>query len=110
LIEYIVSAKIGGYYEVIKGDTLSRIAGKYGMSWQELYENNKDNIGDNPSAIEVGMILRVPPTGNPQVIIKEVIVEKEVIKEVIVEVEKPINAILNNGQIEVTVKSIVGVK
>lgn len=110
LIDYIVPAKTGGYYEVVRGDTLSRIAGSYGMSWQELYENNKDNIGDNPSSIEVGMILRVPPTNTPQVIIKEVIVEKEVIKEVIVEVEKPINAILNNGQVEVTVKSIVGVK
>lgn len=52
-------------YVVERGDSLSVIAGKlFGdvgpNSWQRLYEANRDVIGDDPSRLEVGMVLTVP--------------------------------------------------
>jgi ABC-type amino acid transport substrate-binding protein len=52
-------------YVVQRGDTLSRIAGKvYGdvspASWEQIFEANRDVIGDNPSRIQVGMTLTIP--------------------------------------------------
>lgn len=44
-------------YVVRKGDTLSEIAKKYNMSWQQLYEKNKKIIGKNPNLIKVGQAL-----------------------------------------------------
>ena len=49
-----------GSYTVVAGDTLSGIAGNYGISWQDLYAANTDVIGGNPDAINPGMVLRVP--------------------------------------------------
>ena len=46
-------------YTVAKGDTLSGIAQKLGISdWKVLYNNNKDVIGSNPNVIKVGQILK----------------------------------------------------
>lgn len=45
-------------YTVQKGDTLSGIASKLGMNWHDLYEMNKDVIGDNPNLIIPGQVLR----------------------------------------------------
>ena len=43
------------------GDSLSRIAARYpGISWQELYEANKDIIGDNPDMIHAGQEFVIP--------------------------------------------------
>lgn len=54
-----------GEYVVQAGDTLSKIAGKlYGdvspSSWRRIYQANRDQIGDDPSRIEVGMSLVIP--------------------------------------------------
>lgn len=48
-------------YTVKTGDTLSGIAASYKVSggWQKLYETNKTVVGDNPDAIQVGMVLVV---------------------------------------------------
>ncbi len=46
-------------YTVKKGDTLRSIAKKYNISWKELYNKNKDVIGDNPNKIYVGQILTI---------------------------------------------------
>lgn len=48
------------FYTVKPGDTLSKIAGKEGGSWQSLYRNNRHVVGSNPSAIHPGQRLRVP--------------------------------------------------
>jgi hypothetical protein len=48
-------------YVVVAGDTLSGIAARHGTTWQELYELNRDVVGDDPDRIEVGMELRLPP-------------------------------------------------
>ena len=46
-------------YEVVKGDSLSRIGQKYGVSWKEIYELNKDQIKD-PDLIQPGWKLKIP--------------------------------------------------
>jgi nucleoid-associated protein YgaU len=53
-------------YTVQRGDTLSRLAGKfYGDvspgSWQRIYAANKEVIGPHPSRLRIGMRLRIPP-------------------------------------------------
>ena len=95
LIEYLEPPK--EVYTVVKGDSLSRIAPQFNMTWQDLYELNKDVIGENPSRIEVGMLLRL----NKNIVFVEKI--KEVIVEKIVEVEKPINMTLTQDGVSVTI-------
>ncbi|MCD8044892.1 MAG: LysM peptidoglycan-binding domain-containing protein [Tannerellaceae bacterium] len=47
-------------YEIRKGDNLSKIAAKYpGMTWQKIYEANKDTL-DNPDKIYPGQKIRIP--------------------------------------------------
>jgi ABC-type amino acid transport substrate-binding protein len=53
-------------YVVQAGDTLSKIAGKvYGdvgpKAWHRIYDANKDAIGADPSALKLGMKLKIPP-------------------------------------------------
>lgn len=56
----------GKIYVVEEGDTLAIIADKvYGdfSLWQKIYEANKDEIGENPDSISIGMKLVIPPKG-----------------------------------------------
>lgn len=46
-------------YIVKTGDTLNSIAKKYNMNWKDLYNKNKDIIGDNPNKIYEGQILNI---------------------------------------------------
>lgn len=46
-------------YTVKSGDTLSGIAAKYGMTWQQLYAKNKFVIGNNPNVIKPGQVLTI---------------------------------------------------
>ncbi|HSI89175.1 MAG TPA: LysM peptidoglycan-binding domain-containing protein [Pyrinomonadaceae bacterium] len=46
-------------YTVESGDNLSKIAAKYGMTWQQIFEANKDQISD-PDLIHPGQQLRIP--------------------------------------------------
>ncbi|MFT4061403.1 MAG: LysM peptidoglycan-binding domain-containing protein [Edaphocola sp.] len=46
-------------YEVKGGDTLSKIAKGYGLTWQEVFEANKDKISD-PDKIFPGQVLTIP--------------------------------------------------
>ena len=47
-------------YTVKSGDTLSAIGQQHGVAWREIYEANKDVIGDNPDLIKPGQKLRIP--------------------------------------------------
>jgi len=47
-------------YEVVSGDNLSKIGHKFGLSWKELYEANKELIGSDPNKIFPGQKLKVP--------------------------------------------------
>jgi len=46
-------------YEVVKGDNLSKIGKRYGVSWKEIYEANKNVISD-PDLIQPGWKLKIP--------------------------------------------------
>jgi nucleoid-associated protein YgaU len=46
-------------YEVVKDDSLSKIGQRYGVSWQEIYEANRDKIKD-PDLIQPGWRLKIP--------------------------------------------------
>ncbi|MCU7547706.1 LysM peptidoglycan-binding domain-containing protein [Chitinophagaceae bacterium LB-8] len=46
-------------YEVVKGDSLSKIGQKYGVPWPEIYAANKDQIKD-PNLIQPGWKLKIP--------------------------------------------------
>jgi len=46
-------------YTVEAGDNLSKIGQKYGVSWKEIFENNKDQI-KNPDLIQPGWKLKIP--------------------------------------------------
>jgi LysM repeat protein len=88
LVEYLVPVN-NKTYTVVRGDTLSRIANKVNMTWQELYEMNKDVIGQDPNKIEVGMMLRLDSN--------VVFVKQEVVREVIKEVVKPLDETIDKG-------------
>ena len=50
-------------YTVQAGDSLWAIADKFykaGAKWNKIYEANKDVIGDNPSLVRAGQVLRIP--------------------------------------------------
>lgn len=46
-------------YEVVKGDNLSKIGQKYGVTWKEIFEANKNIIKD-PDLIQPGWKLKIP--------------------------------------------------
>lgn len=46
-------------YEVVKGDSLSKIGHKYGVAWKEIYEANRNLIKD-PDLIQPGWKLKIP--------------------------------------------------
>ncbi len=46
-------------YTVKSGDSLSKIGKHYGISWQAIYEANKDII-KNPDLIQPGWKLKIP--------------------------------------------------
>ncbi|NNL48237.1 MAG: LysM peptidoglycan-binding domain-containing protein, partial [Acidimicrobiia bacterium] len=50
----------GDTYTVASGDSLSAIAARYGISWQELYEANRALIGGDPNLIQPGQVLVIP--------------------------------------------------
>jgi nucleoid-associated protein YgaU len=50
-------------YEVRKGDNLTKIGKQFGVSWQEIFEVNKDKI-KNPDLIQPGWKLKIP--GKPK--------------------------------------------
>jgi nucleoid-associated protein YgaU len=46
-------------YEVVSGDSLSKIGRKYGVEWRDIYEANRNLIKD-PDLIQPGWKLKIP--------------------------------------------------
>ena len=46
-------------YTVKKGDSLSKIASRYGITWKDIFEVNKDVV-KNPDLIQPGWKLKIP--------------------------------------------------
>ncbi len=61
LLLVVVPARAQRYvsHTVQSGETLFKIASRYCMTWQEVYNINRGIIGENPDEIESGMILNV---------------------------------------------------
>jgi nucleoid-associated protein YgaU len=61
--DLVLNIEVGGggeeTYTVKSGDSLSKIGHHYGVSWQEIFEANKDQIKD-PDKIFPGQTLRIP--------------------------------------------------
>jgi nucleoid-associated protein YgaU len=57
-IEVAESANVEEY-TVKKGDNLSKIASRYGITWKDIFEANKD-IVKNPDLIQPGWKLKIP--------------------------------------------------
>lgn len=53
------SSNSGTTYTVQSGDSLSKIGSKYGVSWQKIYEANRDKL-DDPDKIYPGQDLTIP--------------------------------------------------
>ncbi|HWW75783.1 MAG TPA: LysM peptidoglycan-binding domain-containing protein [Pyrinomonadaceae bacterium] len=65
--DLVLNLEVGGgggggeeTYTVKSGDSLSKIGQHHGVAWREIYEANKDVIGDNPDLIKPGQQLRIP--------------------------------------------------
>jgi nucleoid-associated protein YgaU len=48
-----------GTYTVVSGDSLSKIAGKYGIQWKAIWDANRDILND-PDKIYPGQELKIP--------------------------------------------------
>ena len=59
LVMNIQSDETEQEYEVKSGDNLTKIGKHYGVSWQEIYEANKNIIKD-PDVIQPGWKLKIP--------------------------------------------------
>ncbi len=53
------SSSGGSTYMVQSGDTLSKIGSHHGVSWQKIFEANRDKL-DDPDKIQVGQELTIP--------------------------------------------------
>lgn len=47
------------YYTVKRGDNLSAIGQRFGVSWQTIYANNRQTVGANPNLIFAGQRLLI---------------------------------------------------
>ena len=54
-----VGGPSGETYTVQSGDSLSKIGSKYGVSWQKIFEANRDKL-DDPDKIQPGQELTIP--------------------------------------------------
>ncbi len=46
-------------YEVVSGDSLSKIGQRFGVAWKDIFEANRDQIS-NPDMIHPGWKLKIP--------------------------------------------------
>ncbi len=53
------AAGAGSTYTVQAGDSLSKIGSHYGVSWQKIFEANRDKLND-PDKIHPGQELTIP--------------------------------------------------
>ena len=47
-------------YTIVSGDSLNKIGKKVGKNWKEIWDLNRDQIGDKPDYIQVGWVLKIP--------------------------------------------------
>jgi nucleoid-associated protein YgaU len=47
-------------YTIVSGDSLTKIGKKTGKNWKEIWDLNRDRIGNKPDYIQVGWVLKIP--------------------------------------------------
>ncbi|MCU0387501.1 MAG: LysM peptidoglycan-binding domain-containing protein [Chitinophagaceae bacterium] len=47
-------------YTIVPGDSLSKIGAKLGKNWKEIWDLNRDKIGDKPDYIQAGWVIKIP--------------------------------------------------
>lgn len=57
---YVEETPAAKTYTVRQGDSLSKVAKLYGITWQKLYAKNKTLIGKDPKLIKPGQVLVIP--------------------------------------------------
>jgi nucleoid-associated protein YgaU len=65
--DLVLNANVGGAdagaaantYTVVAGDNLTKIGEKYGLTWQQVYDANRDIVHD-PDKIHPGQELKIP--------------------------------------------------
>lgn len=58
-VEVSGQAAAGNTYTVVAGDNLTKIGEKYGLTWQQVYDANRDIVHD-PDKIHPGQELKIP--------------------------------------------------
>jgi nucleoid-associated protein YgaU len=58
-VEVSGAAAAANTYTVEAGDNLTKIGAKYGLTWQQVYDANRDTIHD-PDVIHPGQELKIP--------------------------------------------------
>jgi nucleoid-associated protein YgaU len=62
--DVVMNLKVAGgsspqVYEVVSGDSLSKIGQRFGVAWKDIFEANRDQIS-NPDLIQPGWKLKIP--------------------------------------------------
>ena len=47
-------------YTIVPGDSLTKIGKKLGKNWKEIWDMNRDKIGDKPDYIQAGWTIKIP--------------------------------------------------
>jgi nucleoid-associated protein YgaU len=47
-------------YTIVSGDSLTKIGAKTGKNWKEIWNLNREKIGDNPDYIQAGWVIKIP--------------------------------------------------
>lgn len=47
-------------YTIVPGDSLTKIGKKTGKNWKEIWDLNRDQIGDKPDYIQAGWNIKIP--------------------------------------------------
>jgi nucleoid-associated protein YgaU len=47
-------------YTIVPGDSLTKIGKKTGKNWKEIWDLNRDKIGNKPDYIQAGWVIKIP--------------------------------------------------
>ncbi len=54
------AAPVATDYTIVPGDSLIKIGKKTGKNWKEIWDLNRDKIGDKPDYIQAGWVIKIP--------------------------------------------------
>jgi len=54
------AAPVSTDYTIVPGDSLTKIGKKTGKNWKEIWDLNRDKIGNKPDYIQAGWVIKIP--------------------------------------------------